>query len=288
MHRALRPLASLVPLFALVGCAETTDSDTLDATADTKGALVACDDGALVLRASSERDGEFTVTIADASIVEALEARAGAAIEGRSSSGEPRTVEAALPAEAAFETLDDGTRTLVLRGLRASEGGSRYATSSLPGSSVAWVGRGMRLALGNASSTATDETIYYDLGAWDFASCEARADEPVVRSTTDRYCGDPIFDDGAAQAGEAPRIVGFDAWYSSHAKVAQAIEKYGDHALALEYLDGADEEKFMGEVDAILRYGHTSICFDARFTELSAWGTPTAVRPIAVVKPTPQ
>jgi len=275
-------------LVVLSACGETRSSDDFDHTAAASDARLVCDDGALELEASPEVDGEYVATIRDEAIVDWFASRAGARIEGHTPSGEVRSVDAALPSDVSITSKTDGARALVLRGLGASDDATRYSTPGAPGSSLAWTGNGMRLSLGNSEATDDGERVSYELGAWDFVACEAFADEPPAVPTTDRYCGDPIFAEGSTESGQPPRIVGFDAWYSTHAKVAQVIEKYGDHELTVEYLDYADEEAFTAAIEDVLRYGHTSICIDARSTELSQWGTPTAVRPIAVVKPEPR
>jgi hypothetical protein len=286
-QRAL--IACVLPIASLFGCSDDLASESLEQTSSNSDALISCNDGALLVRASEQNDWEHVVTVYDQNVVDWFIAQASATVEGTSSSGEIRRVDAELPWQMRVETRDDGTRTLELRELRAHADGTRFTTSGPPGSSLTWEGAGMRLAIGNAFMPSSKEVVYYSVGEWLFESCEEPAgsadDGTGVEETIDSYCGDPIFTGETNPDTGAPLIGGFEVWSSTHDKVAQVIEKYGSHKVEFVYEDAPHSSRIAADVDAILRYGHTSICFDATPAALSPWGTPTEVLPVSILQP---
>jgi hypothetical protein len=124
------------------------------------------------------------------------------------------------------------------------------------------------------------------LGSDSFDQSEAETE--FDDESLDTYCGDPIYSGPNDLAPEAPLVGGFRVWYGTHPNVARVVEKYGDHELEFVYEDAPHQTRIASEVEAILRHGHTSVCFEATAAELSKWGTPLVVFPERVVEPTRQ
>lgn len=100
----------------------------------------------------------------------------------------------------------------------------------------------------------------------------------------DTYCGDATYSGANDLDPEAPLVDSFVLASSSNAKVAQVIAKYGTHTVELVYEDAAHMRRFAAAVASTLRYGHTSVCFEATAEDLSTWGTPVAVFPLGHVR----
>jgi hypothetical protein len=163
---------SLLILSSLVGCDDAPSSESSDFTEATPDARITCNDGALVLHKSAENDWEFLATVTDQGVVDWFVAQSEGTVEGQSSAGGTRVVDAEFPWQVEIEAQEDGARHLVLGELRANASGERYQTSGPPGSTLEWVdGGGMRLSIANGFMPNSKEVVSYAVGDWTFESC---------------------------------------------------------------------------------------------------------------------
>ena len=163
----------LLSTFSLIGCEPEPSSESSDFTESTPDARIACNEGDLVLSKSKSNDWEFIATVTDQGVVDWFVEQSERSVEGQSSAGGTRMVDADFPWQVEIEEQEDGTRHLVLRELRSNDSGERYQTSGPPGSSVEWIdGTGLRLSIRNGFMPNSKEVVSYHVGDWTFESCE--------------------------------------------------------------------------------------------------------------------
>jgi hypothetical protein len=156
---------------SLLACELEPSSGSSDFTESTPDARITCNEGDLVLSKSESNDWEFLATVTDQGVVDWFVEQSERSVEGQSSAGGTRMVDADFPWQVEIEEQEDGSRHLVLRELRANASG--YHTSGPPGSALEWVGGGgMRLSIANGFMPNSKEVVSYHVGDWTFESCQ--------------------------------------------------------------------------------------------------------------------
>ena len=104
--------------------------------------------------------------------------------------------------------------------------------------------------------------------------------------TTDTYCGTPIISGPNDLDADAPFIGGIKVTSSTNRNVQQVIAKFGAHTLEFTYSDAPDLRRVASAVSAYFQNNHSAraVCVNGNAAELSQWGTPVVVLPLAVLR----
>ena len=145
---------------------EGEDSTAVDV--ETQEVVAECDEGALVLEPSAEREGELIALVTDPEAVDYfVQQSEGVYCEELSYSSERRAVCVQRQLHHSVTLTEDGS--LLVDGLQASS--DSFAVSGRAGARLDREGHGLRLTLSGSAMTSSHTVSYYEVGSWLFETC---------------------------------------------------------------------------------------------------------------------